>query len=369
MSTRTLRISKKEAREQLAAQIEKFVELEGRRIENREELERYKRDRLRYTKVNILMLDRMFDKDYDKFWRYELASPGYNPDFETQIEFYKDQDGKQLTELHALHDGLDYMTESISKTQNSPATPNKTKDKKWSRSDKLALVGLVITLVGVIAAWLTVPEFRSVVYQLTSRLRATPTTNESADAAPTPEKTILERDFELADELGRPNFVFHVIANGQDDSIKIEVYDKPSGRRIQTIVTDLHVSGLPYFGLSDAFLVVEDMNFDGVEDFRILSSYGGAGQEHIGYLFRSNFNKFEFDKNLSDIMSWSGGLTFDRKRKELQRYSSCGGALYGITRVYRLEAMEGFVLDRTYVLEDGKDLLVDNETTCDSYYR
>jgi hypothetical protein len=310
----------------------------------------------------------MFDRDYDKFWRYDLASPGYNPDFERQVEFYKHEDGKQLTELQALHDGLDYVTEGDPQSQSSPATPNKAKDKRWSRTDKLALVGLVIAVLGVIAAWLTVPEFHRLVYRLTSSPRVTPTTNESSVAEPTPEKTILERDFELAHDLGHPNFVFHVIANGQDDSIRIEVYDKPSRRRIQTIVTDLHVSGLPYFGLSDAFLVVEDMNFDGGEDFRILSSYGGAGEEHIGYLFRSNFNKFEYDRNLSEIMSWSGSLTFDRKRKELRRYSSCGGALFGITRVYRLKFMDGFVLDRTYVLEGGKDVLVDNETTCDSYY-
>jgi hypothetical protein len=368
MKQRTLQIPKEEARKLLAQQIERFVALEERTIETRDNLERYKRDRLRYTKFNIVMFERMFGQDIDKFWRYELASPPYNADFETQLEFYRDQDCKQLTELHAMHDGLDLMLEGKAGFQEQESNAEVKPSIKWSRAEKIAFYGLLSTVLGALFGLAVVPEFRNAIYWFTSKYRATPiATTESSEARAIPEKTILEKNYELPNGAGTNHFVFHLIANGYDDSIKIEVYDKNSSR-IQTVLTNLHVSNLPFNGLPDKFLVVEDMNFDGYEDFRILTNAGGAGVAYIAYLFHSDANKFDLDAKLNDIISWSAALRFDSRRKELRRYSSCGSVLEGITRVYKLDSVEGFVLDRTYVLAGGKDVLVENETTCDSYY-
>ncbi len=87
-------------------------------------MERYKRDRLRHTKVSIIVNERLFGEDVDRFFRYELASPSYNADFEAQLEFYKNEDGKQLTELQAMHDGIDLMNEGVTPPKQPRKTPN-----------------------------------------------------------------------------------------------------------------------------------------------------------------------------------------------------------------------------------------------------
>lgn len=158
---------KEEARTLLAQQIAKFVELEGRVVETKEELERYKRDRLRYTKVNIVMNERLFGEDIDQFWRYEISSPGRYEDFETQLEFYKEQDGKQLTELNAVYDALDMLDGN----PEVPRPPPKLKKEKWSRGERLMFWGLIITLLGLICAAAVVPEFRNFVYKIKTLIR------------------------------------------------------------------------------------------------------------------------------------------------------------------------------------------------------
>jgi hypothetical protein len=141
---------KEEARTLLAQQIAKFVELEGRVVETKEELERYKRDRLRYTKVNIVMNERLFGEDIDQFWRYEISSPGRYEDFETQFE------------LNAVYDALD-MLDGNPEVQRQPP---KLKKEKWSRGERLMFWGLIITLLGLMCTAAVVPELRNFVYKI-----------------------------------------------------------------------------------------------------------------------------------------------------------------------------------------------------------
>jgi hypothetical protein len=162
MKTHTLKVPKQEARRLLSQQIAKFEELERRLVTTRDELERYKRDRLRHTKVNIVMNEKLYGEDVDQFWRYEITSPPYNAEWEDDLQFYKEQDGRQLTELHAIYDALDMLDDSPEVQQ----PVQKKKRETWTRGERFTFWGLIIMFLALVCTAAVVPEFRNFIYKI-----------------------------------------------------------------------------------------------------------------------------------------------------------------------------------------------------------
>jgi hypothetical protein len=160
MAQRTLKIPREEAKRQLRQQIEKGHQLEGRPINTHEELQQYKRDRIRYTKYNIEMLTNMFGEDEDAFWRFNLSSPRHGADFYEELEFYKEWDGKQVNELEALEESMELIPEA--KPQSHTPESEKEMSKTWREKveEHPLAFGAIIsaataTLVIAIMAWLS----------------------------------------------------------------------------------------------------------------------------------------------------------------------------------------------------------------------
>lgn len=147
-------------------------------------------------------------------------------------------------------------------------------------------------------------------------------------AAPKTEKSIpkyvrIQREYTDADFLYRLSIdsIKADSVHAQDSVCKIEILSKISRKKIQEIIPG------PNPELSDLDqrfykrFVMEDMNFDGQNDIRLIS-WLGMRKQQVSYcwLYNLQSRKFELDTNLSKLFD----LQFDAKTKTVFSYERSG---------------------------------------------
>jgi hypothetical protein len=150
----------------------------------------------------------------------------------------------------------------------------------------------------------------------------------------------------------KDHFFKLLVSSDSSRVLGVKIFLKKTKNLIQQIDIDCDFRG------SNA-VVVEDYNFDGVEDFSIFeSSYAGANSSRI-YLLRTPSSEKYFISEISGV-----SLKFDHKTKTITEHNQCcAGTKHAIT-TYKLNNNK-MVLIRQKCLEynEGKDEL--EEVSCD----
>ncbi|HLG02302.1 MAG TPA: hypothetical protein VI731_01825 [Bacteroidia bacterium] len=104
----------------------------------------------------------------------------------------------------------------------------------------------------------------------------------------------------------------------------IDVYDVKDGKQIQTIVPDTFL--LDKFLDSSIVFIVEDMNFDGVNDIRLINWLGTDLQKSYSFWFYNiQVQQFQFDTTLANFVN----PYFDQSKKTFHTWWRTGFTNYG----------------------------------------
>lgn len=97
-------------------------------------------------------------------------------------------------------------------------------------------------------------------------------------------------------------------------------------------------------------ITVEDMNFDGYPDIRLLADVVGANEVYLYWLYNPRVRKFEKNRQLEDIAI---NPEFDPIRKAVVSSGSSGTGRFGETYLYR--GGKYFLTERSEVFWDEKE--------------
>jgi hypothetical protein len=122
----------------------------------------------------------------------------------------------------------------------------------------------------------------------------------------------------------------------------INVLHQPDLKTQQTI--KLEKNPFPCYWIEDEFFVIEDMNFDGYNDIRLMQSMGARGNtSYLFWLYNRDKKTFVRDSSLENLSN----PQFDPKEKKAYSYWSVGCCEYG---------------SNIYQVVNGKLALVEDET-------
>jgi hypothetical protein len=127
------------------------------------------------------------------------------------------------------------------------------------------------------------------------------------------------------------NYVFEVTGLQSSPKKKMTIYIKGKAKPIQAITLTEENVGCDTVGISDDefTLTVEDINFDGYKDLKMLCTRGGAGRESFTYwLFDKATGKINFRSNIELSQP-----RIDRAKKEIVEYENWGDA--GVLHIIR----------------------------------
>jgi hypothetical protein len=129
--------------------------------------------------------------------------------------------------------------------------------------------------------------------------------------------------FKIHPKLSALEFRLNTAPSSEKESLilinKIDVFPAKAASAVQTLVT--HMSEPPLEGTD--YLLTEDMNFDGYNDLKLVTSAGATGNTHFDiWLFDATSSQFTFHEGLS-------GLTnprTDLKNKTVNSFSHSSAA-------------------------------------------
>ena len=118
----------------------------------------------------------------------------------------------------------------------------------------------------------------------------------------------------------------------------------------------------------DAFLVIEDLNFDGYADLRYLINHSACCLGYRCYTYDPYAGVFQHDEELTGVFDFYSGIELISERKEIVHYTHCPPRL-ALKNVFRFERtvfkhVAAFAIDTS----TGEETPTHLEATCDKPY-
>ncbi|ULH28615.1 hypothetical protein FH581_016005 [Leptospira weilii] len=153
-----------------------------------------------------------------------------------------------------------------------------------------------------------------------------------------------------------PIYKFHLVM-GVDEIYELNVFEriKISKGNKKTISQTLEIGAIDASAKSEEFFVVEDLNFDGYKDIRLMFDRGVSGNEvYMYWLFHPSKNRFIENKDLDELVS----PVFDLKTKTILTYYHLSSREY-VNGTYKF-AKNGKLIK---IHEERQELIDKNNTS------